>query len=152
MQFLEREFKKIINKLKNYFFINKKSNIIAKNLTSEKMEKKKMIISYNNLSATAMEAFKLKYSLGYYDFITRITKPNGDSIHVVPLETEDAIYMVKIDVKIDTKVTEEELEKELFSSNLYGVDKNPDGDGDEEGGDNTPVEPDSLIDGGHDDD
>ncbi len=109
-----------------------------------------MIISYNNLSPEAMEAFKIKYSLGYYDFITRITKPNGEYIHVVPLETEDAMYMVKVDVKIDTKVTEEELEKELFSSNQYDIDKGKDTD--EESGDDTHIEPDSLIDGGHDED
>ena len=118
------------------------------------MEKKKMIISYNNLAPDAMEAFKLKYSLGYNDYITRITKPNGEFIHVVPLETEDAIYMVKVDVKIDNKVTEEELEKEIFSTNLYGVDKSHDADVDaeEEGGDSNPVEPDTLIDNSHDDD
>ena len=115
------------------------------------MEKKKMIISYNNLTPDAIEAFKLKYSLGYHDYITRITKPNGEYIHVVPLETADAIYMVKVDVKIDSKVTEEELEKELFSTNLYGVEKSPDGD-DEASGDSNAVEPDSLADSGHDDD
>ena len=115
------------------------------------MEKKKMIISYNNLTPDAIEAFKLKYSLGYHDYITRITKPNGEYIHVVPLETADAIYMVKVDVKIDSKVTEEELEKELFSTNLYGVEKSPDGD-DEASGDSIAVEPDSLADSGHDDD
>ena len=33
--------------------------------------------------------------------MTRIDKPNGDFFYVVPYETDEVSYLVKIDVKID---------------------------------------------------
>ena len=48
-------------------------------------------------------------------------KPDGTPLYVVPLETDEAIYMVKVDVVIDSKFTEEEFDKEIL-----GTSKNDD--------------------------
>ncbi|MBQ0016058.1 MAG: hypothetical protein KBT04_03670 [Bacteroidales bacterium] len=69
--------------------------------------KKKLIVSLKNLSDDLKELLKETYPEGYNAFIQKTIKPNGDAIYVVPLETEDTSYMVKLDVKIDTGLTDE---------------------------------------------
>lgn len=85
-------------------------------------KKKKLIVSYKNLSEDLLEKFKEAYPEGYKDYIQKTIKPNGDPIFVVPFETEDTSYMVKFEVKIDTGLIDDDLDKDLY----YG------GEGDEE--------------------
>lgn len=73
-----------------------------------------MIVSYKNLSDELREMFKEKYPEGYSDYLQRYDKPNGDSIFVVPMETEDTVYMIKFDVKIDTALADDDVEKDIF--------------------------------------
>ncbi len=87
------------------------------------MNKRKVIISYHNLPAEVLEAFKEKYPTGYSDYITKVTKPNNDVIYVVPLETDDAAFLVKVDVKVDNKMSEEDFDKLLFRGVSGPVDK-----------------------------
>lgn len=76
--------------------------------------KKKLIVSYKNLSEELLSLFKETYPEGHSDFVQKTIKPNGEPIFVVPLETEDATYMVKVEVKIDTSLAEEDLDNELY--------------------------------------
>lgn len=76
--------------------------------------KKKLIISYKNISDDVRELFKETYPDGYQDYLQKTIKPNGEAIFVVPLETEDTSYMIKFDVKIDTGMVDEDLDKELY--------------------------------------
>lgn len=76
--------------------------------------KKKLIISYKNLSEEVRELFKEAYPEGYKDYLQKTIKPNGEPIFVVPLETEDTSYMVKFDVVFDTGLVEEDLDKDLY--------------------------------------
>lgn len=122
------------------------------------MDKKKVIISYHNLPTNILEAFKEKYMYGYSEFITKITKPNKDVIYVVPLETEDATIMVKIDVKVDSKMSDEDFDKLLFTG-LSGTgvkvpssDDMDDARNDEEESDSKKIDTDSIVDSSHDDD
>ncbi len=97
-------------------------------------QKKKIAISYANLSDALLEAFKARYPLGYSDAMIRVNKPSGEFFYVVPLETEDTSYLVKVDVKIDTK-PEEELEKDYYSEEeeeISGADQIADSGGDED--------------------
>ncbi len=96
------------------------------------MNKRKVIISYQNLPPETLEAFKEKYPYGYSDYITKITKPNNDIIHVVPFETDDAILLVKVDVKVDNKMNEEELDKLLFRGISGQTDKAPENESSKE--------------------
>lgn len=82
----------------------------------KKQEKKRLIKSYQNLPEEARELFDVKYGEGYTNAAQKITKPDGSSIYVVPLETDDAVYMVKVDVVVDSKFTEEDFDKEILGS------------------------------------
>lgn len=76
--------------------------------------KKKLIISYKNLTDDIRELFKEAYPEGYKDYLQKTIKPNGEAIFVVPLETEDTSYMIKFDVKIDTGLVDEDLDKDIY--------------------------------------
>lgn len=81
-------------------------------MATTKKRKKNLIVSYKNLSENLKTLFKEAYPDGYTDYIQRFTKPNGETIFVVPFETEDTAYMVKFELKIDT--LGEDLDKALF--------------------------------------
>lgn len=75
--------------------------------------KKRLVTSFANLTAEQQEAVKALYPHGYAEVMTRIDKPNGDFFYVVPYETEEVSYLVKIDVKIDD-ASEDAIEDEFF--------------------------------------
>lgn len=70
--------------------------------------KKRLIISYNNLSPELQDELKKQYPLGFTDNMQRIEKGPGDFFYAVRLETPEISYLVKIDVKIDDEPEEEE--------------------------------------------
>jgi hypothetical protein len=76
------------------------------------MEKKRLVVSYKSCSEEVLEAIKKKYPGGYNDFVIKVQKPNNDFFYAITVETADASYLVKVDVKIDN-LTEEEFEKEF---------------------------------------
>lgn len=76
------------------------------------MEKKRLVVSYKNCTAEVLEAIKKKYPNGYSDFVIKVQKPNNDFFYAITVDTVDASYLVKVDVKIDN-LTEEEFEKEF---------------------------------------
>ncbi len=75
-------------------------------------KKKKLVVSYRNCSAEVLEAIKKKYPNGYGDFVIKVQKPNNDFFYAITVDTIDASYLIKVDVKIDN-LTEEEFEKEF---------------------------------------
>lgn len=81
-------------------------------MSTAKRHKKNLIVSYKNLPDDAKVLFKERYPDGYSDHIQRFVKPTGESIFVVPLDTDDTAYMVKFDMVIDTMG--EDLDKALF--------------------------------------
>ena len=81
-------------------------------MATVKNRKKNLIVSYKNLSEELKALFKEAYPDGYSDYLQRFVKPNGETIFVVPFETDDTSYMVKFEVKIDT--LGEDLDKALF--------------------------------------
>lgn len=83
-------------------------------MTNHNNRKKKLIISYKNISEELRELFKETYPDGYQDYLQKTIKPNGEPIFVVPLETEDTSYMIKFDVKIDTGLVDDDLDKDLY--------------------------------------
>lgn len=94
-------------------------------------QKKRIAISYENMSPELLDAFKEKYPHGYLDYmgdLFKVDKPDGTFFYAVTLETEDALYLVKIKVKIDDY---EDVEKELFKEG---------GDEEEQSDDTFPAE------------
>ena len=76
--------------------------------------KKRVVISFENLSSELVAALKERYPSGFEDKMIRVDKPNGEFFYGVVLETEDTNYFVKIAVRVDDKA-QEEIEKDLFS-------------------------------------
>lgn len=86
----------------------------AKNVTSAPA-KRRLVVSYANMSSELMAAFKEKYPKGYADYMAdliKVPKPDGSFFYAVSLEIPEALYLVKIDVRIDDY---EDVEKGLFN-------------------------------------
>lgn len=88
-----------------------------------RMEKKKLVVSYRNCTEEVLEAIKKKYPNGYNDFVMKVQKPSGDFFYAITVDTAEASYLIKVDVKIDN-LTEEEFEKEFGEDNAGASDEN----------------------------
>lgn len=67
-------------------------------------DKKRHIVSYENMSPELAAAFVEKYPNGFSDYlpdITKYNKPDGSVFYAVLMEIPDAIYLIKIKVKVD---------------------------------------------------
>lgn len=109
------------------------------------ISKKKIIKSLENLSGDLVELIHQQYPNGYQASISRITNAKKEPIFVFPLDTAEAIYLIKVPVTknssgeydVDSK-EEEEIEKP--DDGFDGPDDfdstraDADGDYDEEGG------------------
>lgn len=94
--------------------------------------KKRVIVSYNKLSAELKRELKIKYPTGYTDSMIRIDKGMGEFFYAVLLETDETNYLVKIDVKVDDHLDEEEDDDDYYDDELKGADEIPDDLDDEE--------------------
>ncbi len=101
--------------------------------------KKRAVISYDNMSPELQAAFKEKYPKGYADYmgdLFKVDKPDGSFFYAVSVEIPDAIYLVKMQVNIDDY---DNAEDDLFSSDddVDGLDNDvfPDGGDDIQGED-----------------
>lgn len=66
--------------------------------------KKRAVVSYENMSAELAAAFAEKYPKGFSDYLpdlTKYDKPDGTAFYAVTVEIPDAIYLVKIKIKTD---------------------------------------------------
>jgi len=98
--------------------------------------KRRSVISYANLSPELLDIIREMYPRGYADYmdeILKISKPDGTFFHAIKIETTDAIYLVKVDVKIDDYA---EVEKDIFGDNATSDDGDDD-DGFPDGGDSS---------------
>jgi hypothetical protein len=108
--------------------------------------KKRVIKSLDTLGEDLIELLKRQYPNGYEGNITRIATPKKEPMFVFPLETDDAIYLVKVPVtkNSDGEYDVEKGGEEEFSnsdSEDYGNDDGYSGSGsgdnddyDEDGG------------------
>ncbi len=96
--------------------------------------KKKVIVHINNVSQEVLEAIQEKYPEGYQDYVFKVTKPNNDFFYAITVDTADASYLIKVDVKIDT-ISNDKMDEQIFSAvDNIPLDIKPDDDDDEEGG------------------
>jgi hypothetical protein len=94
--------------------------------------KKRLIKSLDTLSEDLKELIKRQYPNGYESNITRIVSPKKEQLFVFPLETEDAIYLVKVPV---TKNSDGGYDMEKENKEDFGDERGPDLADDEGGGD-----------------
>ena len=91
-------------------------------------QKKRAVVSYENMSEELAAAFAEKYPKGFSDYfpdLQKYDKPDGTSCYAVALEIPDAIYLVKIKVQTDDA---EDIERWLDGED---DDSGDDGDGEE---------------------
>jgi hypothetical protein len=88
--------------------------------------KKKLVVSYKNLSPELVALIKEIYPRGYSDYLIKVNKGNGDFFYAITLDTEAADYLIKVDVKIDSEI--EEVERALFDQHDSGDDDFPSDD------------------------
>ncbi|MCL2561296.1 MAG: hypothetical protein FWE10_03115 [Rikenellaceae bacterium] len=103
-------------------------------MTSNANNKKRVVISYHNLSPELQIELRKKYPLGFTESMIRIEKGPGDFFYAVVFETDEVNYLVKIDVKVDGgNQQEEEEDKEFYDEDdIKGADDLADGDSDDE--------------------
>jgi hypothetical protein len=90
--------------------------------------KKKLVVNYKNLSPEVLEQLREKYPKGYSDALIKVDKGNGQFFYGVTLDTPEADYLIKVDVKIDSEP--EEIERALFGGGEQGQDDEfPDDEG-----------------------
>lgn len=68
------------------------------------VQKRRAVVSYENMSKELAEAFALKYPKGFSDYLPdlmKYDKPDGTYFYAVTVEIPDAIYLVKIKIKTD---------------------------------------------------
>ncbi|MDR1055005.1 MAG: hypothetical protein LBL90_04100 [Prevotellaceae bacterium] len=96
---------------------SKASSGMAKTTSTVKSSngKRRLVVSYKNLSPELIELVREKYPRGYADDVFKVDKGNGDFFHAITLDTADATYLIKVDVKVDTEI--EEVERQLFGGN-----------------------------------
>ena len=91
-------------------------------MDSNSKPKKRVVISYKKLTPELQEEVRKKYPQGYTDSMIRIDKSPTDFFYAIMLETEDASYLIKVDVKVDSKVEEEE-EKDYYDDEIKGAEE-----------------------------
>lgn len=77
------------------------------------VNKRRAVVSYENMSEELAAAFAEKYPKGYNDYfqdLVKYDKPDGTCFYAVTVEIPGAIYLVKIKVKTDDA---EDLERWL---------------------------------------
>ena len=91
------------------------------------INKRRAVVSFENMSEELAAAFSEKYPKGYNDYfhdLVKYDKPDGTCFYAVTVEIPDAIYLVKIQVKTDDA---EDLERWLDGEDSDDHDGN-DGD------------------------
>lgn len=98
------------------------------------VNKKRLIKSLDTLSEDLKELIKRQYPSGYESNITRIVSPKKEQLFVFPLETEDAVYLVKVPVtkNSDGGYDMEKENKEDFGDERGEVDEDAAGEDDAE--------------------
>lgn len=96
--------------------------------------KKRLIKSLDTLSEELKELIKRQYPAGYESNITRIVSPKKEQLFVFPLETDDAIYLVKVPVtkNSDGGYDMEKEGKDEFSNDPDDLAENDSDDDDAE--------------------
>lgn len=93
-------------------------------------KKKRLVTSFHNLTPEQQSEVKALYPLGFAEVMMRIDKPDGTFFYVVPFETEDTYYLIKIDVKVDDAT--EEGDDGYYDDDLKGADDLADSASDED--------------------
>jgi hypothetical protein len=109
------------------------------------VSKKRVIKSLENLSEDLKELLREQYPNGYESSISRITNAKREPIFVFPLETEDAVYLIKVpatknsegEYDVESKPEDEFDNSDEDEAGITPSYSSGDDDYDEEGGGKT---------------
>ncbi len=79
------------------------------------MDKRRIIKSYDNLDPEMQKAFEELYPNGYKDYkeiVFRLTNARNENFFVAPMETNDAIYLVKVVLEKPKEEEEDDFKDE----------------------------------------
>jgi DNA-directed RNA polymerase subunit delta len=119
------------------------------------MIKKRGIISYDKLTVDQKEKILKVYPNGYFNHLTQIKTPNGETLDAFIWETDDVIYLVKVkhsalkhtkNINHDEDEFEDELEKEEDIEDPDIEDSMSDSEEEEDEYDKPNVEEDDSLD------
>lgn len=113
-------------------------------------QKKRSVVSYENMSKELAAAFAEKYPKGFSDYLpdlVKYDKPDGSCFYAVTVEIPDAICLVKIKIKTDDA---EDIERWLDGEDGGDNENGSEGAG-EDGGESLPDDNISQYSGGDDD-
>jgi hypothetical protein len=85
------------------------------------MTKRRGIISYDKLTVEQKKQILRDYPDGYINHLTTIKTPNGETLDALIWETDEVIYLVKINQPAIKQVKNDDVEEEDFEDEL---DKN----------------------------
>lgn len=91
--------------------------------------KKRRVVSYENMDEVLRAAFEEKYPKGFNDYLqdlTKYEKPDGTPFYAVTIETDDAIALIKIQIKTDDA---EDIERWLDAGDDDDEDDGGSGEG-----------------------
>ena len=91
-------------------------------------QKKRIVVSFENLTPDVLQAIMKKYPQGYANHVFKVTLPNNNFFHAITVDTDDASYLVKVKVKLDKA---EKLEEDLFKSEADNIPVDDSSDSDE---------------------
>jgi hypothetical protein len=74
-------------------------------------EKKRVIVDHKNISNDLISLLMEKHPYGYDDAVIKFKNAKGETVSAVPIETDDAKYLIKVSVALDKRV-EDFLEDE----------------------------------------
>lgn len=89
------------------------------------MQKKRVIKSLENLSPELKAILRKRYPDGFEGYLMRIMNAKNEPIFVVPMETEDTMYLVKVAVSKNSEGEyeyDDSEEREDYDDNEVGQD------------------------------
>jgi hypothetical protein len=87
------------------------------------MERKKLIISYQNLTTELKEAILKKYPLGWVNHMMKVKTVGDAFFYAITIDTADASYLIKVPVKIDNKSDKDDESLFEESVDITAVDE-----------------------------
>ena len=68
------------------------------------------MVKFEDLPDEAFEVLEELYPDGWQDEVRKITKPNGDHFYAISVETENAIYLAKVNFDVDTQSITDDID------------------------------------------
>ena len=106
------------------------------------MDKKRLVVDYKTLPDHILKALAEKYPDGYDEDIIKFKNAKGELVKAVPIETDEAYYLVKVSVQLAEMVQDfdedddDDFDDEITKSSGYNGEDSDDEFDDDEDDDN----------------